>query len=181
MPHNHNGQKWIRNEKRCAIYARDHFRCVYCQEKGKRICLDHIDPDGGNGEENLVACCWDCNHDKGSETLEEWLTRRASRGEPLEALWRVRQRVAVRTFLPIDRSLGKRLNKKRSKGEFVLMPAYRRVEPRKVLRHESALHAGEVIHGNQRTSLGDGAYTPRAHGENALRSREARPRHTRAA
>lgn len=147
MPHNHNGQKWIRNEKRCAIYARDGFRCIYCLEL-RRVCLDHVDPEGGNGEENLVSSCWDCNSDKGSETLEEWIARRGARGEPLEALRMLRQRVAIHTFLPLNRSLGKRLEKKRPRGEFQLASVYRRVEPHKAFRSLSVSHLSMLTEAN---------------------------------
>lgn len=126
MPHNHNGQKWIRNEKRCAIYARDGFRCVYCGER-KRLCLDHLDPEGGNAEDNLVSSCWDCNTDKGVDTLEAWLKRRVARGEDPEEIASLRQYVAIQTFLPIDLRLGKILDAHRDKGGFEILSTWRRL------------------------------------------------------
>lgn len=141
MPHNHNGQKWIRNDKRCAIYARDHFCCVYCLTSTGKFCLDHVDPDEGNAEENLVMCCWDCNADKGCEGFGAWIKRRAARGESREDLARLRQRVALQTFLPITRALGKVLERARKKGGFDLQPVYRRMFLRKIARREPATHS----------------------------------------
>lgn len=121
MPHNHNGQKWIRNEKRCAIYARDGFRCVYCLSRDVRLVIDHVDPSGGNTEDNLVSACADCNEDKGSRTPQEW-------GVHPDVL----AYVARQTFLPIDRSLGKRLEKARVRGHFLsLKPLRKRIASQK--------------------------------------------------
>ena len=141
MPHNHNGQKWIRNDKRCAVYARDHFACVYCLTTSAKFCLDHVDPDAGNHEDNLVTCCWDCNADKGVDTLAEWFERRVARGEDPEDVRAIKQRVALQTFLPITRSLGKTLNRSRKKGGFDLLPVYERLFRRKIARCQHATHA----------------------------------------
>jgi hypothetical protein len=129
MPHNYNGQKWIRNEKRCAIYARGSFKCAYCLKRA-RLCLDHVNPRGGNGDDNLAPSCWDCNGEKGTMSLEEWLASRAARGEPLDALAEVRQRVALLTFLPIDIKLGKLLERMRPRGDFELFDLWRSLRPK---------------------------------------------------
>lgn len=56
-----------------AIYARDHFDCVYCHGvfppayDGRGLTLDHIVPraKGGSHEpENLVTACPKCNHSR---------------------------------------------------------------------------------------------------------------------
>jgi 5-methylcytosine-specific restriction endonuclease McrA len=66
MPNAH-GSKWIRPEKRLAIYARDGFACIYCgetAEEGHGLSLDHVIPRemGGTHEaENLVTACVSCN------------------------------------------------------------------------------------------------------------------------
>lgn len=130
MPHNYNGQKWIRNEKRCAIYARGSFKCAYCLKRA-RLCLDHVSPRGGNSDDNLVPSCWDCNGEKGTMSLEEWLASRAARGEPLAALAKVRQRVALLTFLPIDIKLGKLLERTRPRGDFELFDLWRSLRPKR--------------------------------------------------
>ena len=61
--------RWIRAEKRLAIYLRDSFRCVYCcadlhDADPRDITLDHVraKSDGGtNHESNLVTACRQCN------------------------------------------------------------------------------------------------------------------------
>lgn len=66
---NPNGMKWIRNEKRLAIYLRDQFCCAYCGKglhnaKAGQCSLDHLIPrsEGGSNEAtNLVTACLRCN------------------------------------------------------------------------------------------------------------------------
>lgn len=61
------GSKWIRPEKRLAIYLRDGLLCAWCGADGAaghRLTLDHLTPrnrGGGNCERNLVTCCVRCN------------------------------------------------------------------------------------------------------------------------
>jgi len=59
------GMNWIRQEKRLAIYMRDHFACCYCGagiECGEvTLSLDHVEHKGGNEASNLVTACLDCN------------------------------------------------------------------------------------------------------------------------
>jgi hypothetical protein len=132
MAHNYHGQKWIRNERRCAIYARDDFRCVYCLEQ-TRLVLDHVEPFAGNDSENLVSSCADCNCDKGDKSLEAWLTQREARGEDRQDLRSIRQRVALATFLPPDVRLGRALEKRRPRGTFLSLPEiYETVERERI-------------------------------------------------
>ena len=63
-----NSSKWIRPEKRLAIYHRDGFRCVYCLRTAAfdeiLLSLDHVVRrcDGGSNEaSNLVTSCLRCN------------------------------------------------------------------------------------------------------------------------
>ena len=73
--------RWIRPEKRYAIYARDGFRCGYCTRDLSAVSrvvdrqLDHIDATvlgftkGGqarknNHQSNLVTACATCNASK---------------------------------------------------------------------------------------------------------------------
>lgn len=76
------GSKFITRLKRCTIYARDGEHCVYCvrrvkiaQRVGYRhkraATIDHVNPNGGNGYDNLVTACWQCNHEK-SDKLDSW-------------------------------------------------------------------------------------------------------------
>lgn len=75
MSRNWNGQKWIRNEKRLAIYLRDGLACAYCGatiEDGAILSLDHLTPDskgGSNSEKNLVTCCKRCNSSRGNRSV----------------------------------------------------------------------------------------------------------------
>ena len=85
-----------------AIYARDHFDCVYCRglfppaEDGKGLTLDHVVPrsaGGGHGPSNVVTACTSCNFSRQARELTAVEKRRA----------------AVATGKPIDRVLGRRL------------------------------------------------------------------------
>lgn len=72
---NWHGQKWIRNEKRLAIYLRDGLACAYCGatvENGAVLTLDHLRPhskNGTNNATNLVTCCKKCNSSRGNRSL----------------------------------------------------------------------------------------------------------------
>jgi len=72
-----NGAKWIRRERRLAIYLRDGLACVYCgsglEDEGVTLSLDHIvavSQGGGNGSRNLVTCCRKCNSVRGDRPLD---------------------------------------------------------------------------------------------------------------
>lgn len=64
-----NGSKWIRPEKRLAIYIRDGFSCAYCgrdlkDAEPQEINLDHLLPrsaGGSNEATNLITSCKSCN------------------------------------------------------------------------------------------------------------------------
>lgn len=66
------GQKWIRNERRLALYLRDGLACCYCGsavEDGVRLTLDHLLPHshgGDNSNSNLVTACLKCNSARGN-------------------------------------------------------------------------------------------------------------------
>ena len=58
---------------RTAIFARDRYRCQYCE--GAAETLDHVVPrsrGGGHTWQNVVACCRRCNLRKGPRTPDEW-------------------------------------------------------------------------------------------------------------
>lgn len=65
--------------KRFAIYRRDKYTCSYCSMKVKpaesgKLTLDHVFPrsrGGRNTPDNLVTCCYKCNHKKGNRTPDE--------------------------------------------------------------------------------------------------------------
>lgn len=82
---NANGSKWIRPEKRWAIYLRDGGDCVYCRgvfPLGSDLTLDHIVPrsqGGTNDASNLVTVCHPCNSARQDRPLTQKLLRRALR------------------------------------------------------------------------------------------------------
>jgi 5-methylcytosine-specific restriction endonuclease McrA len=61
---------------RANIYARDHHTCQYCGKKcsTEDLTFDHVVPivkGGAKTWENIVTCCFECNHKKGGCTPEE--------------------------------------------------------------------------------------------------------------
>jgi 5-methylcytosine-specific restriction endonuclease McrA len=64
---NPNGSHWIRTSKRRRIYARDGWRCVWCEqpvEQGRNATLDHFlarEAGGTNATDNLLTACFRCN------------------------------------------------------------------------------------------------------------------------
>lgn len=75
-----NGAKWIRREKRLAIYRRDSFSCVYCNSSD-HLTLDHLVPrthkSCTNRASNLVTACDQCNKSRGNKPWREFATRDA--------------------------------------------------------------------------------------------------------
>ena len=75
------GQKWIRNERRLALYLRDGLACCYCGsaiEDGVRLTLDHLTPHshgGDNGNANLVTACLKCNSARGNRDWREFAVK----------------------------------------------------------------------------------------------------------
>ena len=61
---------------RANIYARDNHICQYCGRRcsTEDLTFDHVIPivkGGGKTWDNIVTCCFDCNHKKGGQTPEE--------------------------------------------------------------------------------------------------------------
>lgn len=61
---------------RANVYARDGYRCQYCNThcKTDELTYDHVIPrsKGGKTEwDNIVSCCYDCNSYKGGRTPEQ--------------------------------------------------------------------------------------------------------------
>jgi 5-methylcytosine-specific restriction endonuclease McrA len=68
------GGKWIKQDKRKAIYQRDDLQCIYCQSQ-KSLTIDHLLPQqmgGNNNTKNLVTACKPCNSSKGSKTIRQY-------------------------------------------------------------------------------------------------------------
>lgn len=74
------GSKWIRKDKRLAIYLRDHFSCAYCGRDlhgahPADVTLDHLDAihaAGHHGADNLVTACRSCNSSRQDKALEDF-------------------------------------------------------------------------------------------------------------
>ena len=77
--------RWIRVEKRLAIYLRDRFTCLVCcrdlhDADPADVTLDHVVPrsDGGsNDETNLYVSCRHCNCSRGNRPLFRFAGREA--------------------------------------------------------------------------------------------------------
>lgn len=74
------GAKWIRKEKRLAIYIRDNFTCLWCNKSIKDnglACIDHLVPDSSgertNDDTNLITACRPCNDRRGNMPVEEFI------------------------------------------------------------------------------------------------------------
>lgn len=79
MRKNWNGAKWIRRERRLAIYMRDGLACAWCgsslEDEGVTLSLDHVLPvsrGGTNGSKNLVTSCRKCNSVRGDRTARDF-------------------------------------------------------------------------------------------------------------
>lgn len=122
---------WIRRDLREAIYARDGYRCVYCDAHaddakiGKPHSLDHKTPPSryrgvhyANHPSNLLTACWDCNTKKGSMTLPEFLEEigQTHRYSPI----RNRLRIDVLKKLENERKLRRHVQKLIERGELAL-------------------------------------------------------------
>lgn len=92
---NRNGSKWIRPEKRFAIYLRDDFSCAYCGRDLKaaapeEVNLDHLVPrslGGGNDASNLITACRSCNCSRGNRAYADYAT-----GGAVDRIERLRER-----------------------------------------------------------------------------------------
>jgi hypothetical protein len=87
------GSKWIRKDKRLAIYLRDGLSCVYCgrtMEQGDaQLTLDHVTPvelGGSNRARNLVTCCMGCNCSKQDKPVREFVAYLDAQGADTQGL-----------------------------------------------------------------------------------------------
>jgi 5-methylcytosine-specific restriction endonuclease McrA len=88
-----NGGKWIRQDKRLAIYLRDGLSCVYCGatfERGDtQLTLDHVTSQsmgGGNDADNLVTACKSCNSKKQDKSIRAFVAYLKAEGADAEGL-----------------------------------------------------------------------------------------------
>jgi 5-methylcytosine-specific restriction endonuclease McrA len=75
---------------RVNIYARDNYRCQYCNKKASisELTYDHVVPrtQGGMTEwTNIVTCCYLCNRKKGGRTPRE--AGMALHAQPTQPNW----------------------------------------------------------------------------------------------
>ena len=68
-------RKTISFKKRLRIYMRDCFQCRYCGKLmnplSDELTLDHVNPDGDDGDDNLATACRTCNSRKGGRLNPE--------------------------------------------------------------------------------------------------------------
>lgn len=75
-------KKWIRAEKRLALYIRDRFQCAYCgrdlrHAAPNEITLDHLLPrsaGGSNEATNLITACVSCNSSRQDKPWMDYAT-----------------------------------------------------------------------------------------------------------
>lgn len=102
------GSKWIRPEKRLAVYARDGFCCAYCGSE-ERLSLDHLTPrelGGTHHETNLVTCCVRCNSTRKDAPMRAWLQMLRDDGVNTDGM---AAKVRRLTQKKLDIALGKQL------------------------------------------------------------------------
>ena len=112
---NVHGSKWLRPEKRLAIYARDGFACLYCGSE-ERLTLDHLlarELGGTNDASNLVTACLTCNSSKQHATMREWFVILRRRGIDTK---RMARNIRAHAAKPVDINLGKNLLAARKKA-----------------------------------------------------------------
>ena len=89
------GSKWIRAEKRLAIYLRDRFCCAYCGRDlstapACEVTLDHLaarSAGGSHEASNLVMACRSCNSSRQDKPWRQYAT-----GGAIERITRARRR-----------------------------------------------------------------------------------------
>ena len=72
------GSKWIRKEKRIAIYLHDDYHCAYCacdlvEAPTAECTLDHLNTGHvDHRATNLVTACRSCNSSRQDTPLAKW-------------------------------------------------------------------------------------------------------------
>lgn len=110
-----NGGKWLRPEKRLAIYLRDGFLCAYCLRNladapATQRTIDHVMPvklGGDNHEHNLCLACKKCNDTKQDQTAWAFLARDVKPGGNNDAFILRRNRLLRLLDTPLNRTLAK--------------------------------------------------------------------------
>lgn len=110
------GSKWIRPERRLAIYLRDGLACCYCGRNlhgadMAEVTLDHLDghhAPGHHGAENLVTACRSCNSSRQDKPWRSYAT-----GGAIERISRLRRRSIVRYIAQAKQILSEKFNNKK--------------------------------------------------------------------
>jgi len=76
--------RWIRPDKRLAIYLRDKFTCQYCEcdlhnADVQSITLDHVKAKsrgGSNEADNLITSCRTCNCSRQDKTIKQFADKK---------------------------------------------------------------------------------------------------------
>lgn len=66
----------VSKRTRFEVLRRDNYTCRYCRSADNPLTVDHVTPralGGGDGPDNLVAACKDCNAGKTSTSPDEHL------------------------------------------------------------------------------------------------------------
>jgi hypothetical protein len=69
--------RWIREEKRLAIFLRDKECCFYCQGT-EQLTLDHVlsrTERGTHEHTNLITACLSCNSSRQDQSFQEFIVR----------------------------------------------------------------------------------------------------------
>lgn len=96
-------RKSISKKTRFEVFKRDEFSCSYCGKKPPHVTLevDHIIPvsrNGGNGIDNLITACFDCNRGKSDiplTSIPESLSDKAARIKEAESQLRALRKMAA--------------------------------------------------------------------------------------
>jgi len=115
------GSKWIRKDKRLAIYLRDNLACVYCDAdtEDAALTIDHLNPcenGGTNHESNLVTCCLSCNSAKRDLSIRVWYATLRNRGVDTDRVSRRVRRLTKKDLAPF-RTEAKRIIQDRRKDD----------------------------------------------------------------
>lgn len=103
-----NGSKWIRPATRQRIYARDGWRCIWCDRHASQVdgplSLDHFlshYAGGSNAPDNLLTSCISCNSRRQHRPALTFALE--SEGTMFDGAWVVLERVfaALEKPLPV--------------------------------------------------------------------------------
>lgn len=144
-------RKPLTKKLRFDVFKRDGFCCQYCGKTPPGVVLeiDHIHPvseGGGNGIDNLITACFDCNRGKGAGLLgvaplsiAEKAEMLAEKAEQLKAYGRLLKAETRREDKEID-EVQSAFSSYFPKHSFT--PAFRE----SVRRFIKDLHVSEVVH-----------------------------------